>query len=194
MKKMMVRHLALVLFILAVQSVYGQRTIRMNLERMVSDAGMIVHGTVSNVETGVDPQTKLLATFVTIDVSENFYGATEQRIVVKMLGGKSKSKTIKLAEMPTFKVGEEIISLFFSPSKYGFTSPVGMAQGKFLVHTDAVSKKSFVRNGSNNAQLFSGVKNTTALSKTAAINGTVENIETADFSQTVRSLVTILKK
>jgi hypothetical protein len=194
MKKVFVRHLAIVLLILSVQSAYSQRTIRMNLERMISDAGMIVHGTVANVETGTDPETKLLATFVTIDILENFYGATEQRVILKLVGGKSKTKRVKFAEMPSFKVGEEIFSLFFAPSKYGFTSPVGMAQGKFSVYTDAVTKQKLVRNGANNTELFSGMKNTTAIAKIAASKRADGNIDAADFSQTIRSLVTILKK
>jgi len=194
MNKVTVRYIILLLFIVAVQSIYGQRTIRMNLERMVSDASIIVHGTVSKVETGIDPQTKLLATFVTIEVSENFFGAADRQISLKMLGGKSAKKTVKLAEMPTFTVGEEIISLFFTPSKYGFTSPVGMAQGKFIIQTDPVSQKSFVRNGVNNTQLFSGIKNTKSTAKIAATNTSGGPIEAADFSQTIRSLVTILKK
>ncbi len=194
MIKSIVRQLMLLTMILTVQTSFAQRTIRINLEQMVFDAGMIVQGTVANVETGVDPQTKLIATFVTIDVTENFYGVTDKRLIIKLLGGSSQKKTVKLAEMPVFTVGEEIISLFFKPSKYGFTSPVGMEQGKFTVQSDAVSKKIYVRNGLNNSQLFTGFKNKTAISKISALQNSNESIEIADFSQALRSLVTILKK
>lgn len=194
MSTMIVRILITAAIIFTGHTVYAQRTIRMNLEQLVSEAGIIVHGTVKNVETGVDQQTKLIATFVTIDVTENFFGAPDKIITIKLLGGKSKTKTVKLAEMPVFSVGEEVVALFFRPSKYGFTSPVGMEQGKFIVYNDAASKRNIIRNGLNNEQLFTGFKNKSAFAKVSSLQKTHENIEVADFSNILRSLITILKK
>jgi hypothetical protein len=166
----------------------------MNIERMVSDAAMIVHGTVTNVETGADPQTHIVSTSVTIAVIENFYGADQQTVTIKMVGGKTSKKAVKFAEMPTFKVGEEIYSLFFAPSKYGFTSPVGMGQGKFTVQIDATTNKKVVRNALNNARLFSEMKHVSALSSSSNSIPNESMLVAEDFSKTIRSLVTILKK
>jgi len=180
--------------ILLFQSANAQRTIRMNIERMVSDAAMIVHGTVTNVETGADPQTNIISTTVTITVIENFYGADQSTVIIKMVGGKTNRKTVKFAEMPVFTIGEEIYSLFFAPSKYGFTSPVGMGQGKFTVQTDANTHKKVVRNTVNNARLFANMKNVSALSSSSISTTNESMIGAEDFSKTIRSLVTILKK
>ena len=194
MKRMLYPFLLLAAAILFFQSANAQRTIRMNIERMVSDAALIVHGTVTNVESSADPQTHIIATSVTIAVLENFYGADQSTVTVKMVGGKTSKKTVKFAEMPAFKVGEEIYSLFFAPSKYGFTSPVGMCQGKFTVQTDAATNKKVVRNAVNNARLFSNMKNISAVSSSAISTTNESMLGAEDFSKTIRSLVTVLKK
>lgn len=176
------------------QSSFAQRTVRMNIERMVSDAAMIVHGTVTGVESSVDPQTNIVSTFVTIAVIENFYGVNQPTITLKMVGGKTKRSTLKFAEMPVFTVGEELFSMFYAPSQYGFTSPVGMGQGKFSVQTEGTTNKKLVRNALNNVRLFSGMKNVSALASASMSTTDQTRIEAADFSTTIRSLVTILKK
>jgi hypothetical protein len=96
--------------------------------------------------------------------------------------------------MPKFSVNEEIIGMFYAPSSVGFSSPVGMNQGKFLVTTNPETKLQFVRNTYKNQNLFVNLKNKSALAKSSLANSNKESIELSDFTQTVRSLVTILKK
>lgn len=176
------------------QPASAQRTVRMNLERMVTHAGLIVHGTVTNVTSSVDPRTNILSTFVTIAVKENFYGANEQTVTLKMAGGSSKRSTLKFSEMPSFTVGEEIYSFFYAPSKYGFTSPVGMGQGKFTVIADAAAQASYVRNAANNSRLFAGMKNAPLLKASPAGSAQGMRLTAEELSTTIRSLVTTLKK
>ena len=194
MKKMLYPILLLTAAVMFFQTAAAQKTVRMNIERMVSDAAMIVHGTVTNVESSVDPQTNIISTFVTLSVQENFYGADKTTLTLKMVGGKTKHSTLKCAEMPSFTTGEEVITFFYAPSKYGFTSPVGMTQGKFTIKTDGSSGKKMVRNGLNNARLFTGMKNVSSLSSTAMATETNAPVDAEEFSKTIRSLVTILKK
>jgi hypothetical protein len=176
------------------QPATAQKTIRMNLERMVNDAGMIVHGTVTNVVSEVDPQTNILSTFVTISVIENFYGAGQSSVTLKLAGGATKKSTLRFAEMPVFKTGEEIFSLFYAPSKYGFTSPVGMGQGKFSVLTDAATGAMTVRNGANNARLFAGMKNVVGSKSSPSASNDAQHLTADELSSAIRSLVTTLKK
>ncbi len=193
MRTVIVRHVILLFFIFAVQSVYSQRTIRMNLERMVSNAGIIVHGTVATVETKIDQESNILSTFVTINVKENFYGASQSSITIKMLGGSSKTRTVKFAEMPKFAVGEEFVGLFYAPSELGFSSPVGMGQGKFSVVNDENTNTVVAKNSFNNKELFTKLQQRSALAKTN-VNQSPESLPLADLSQSIRSLITILKK
>ncbi|MHB1051383.1 MAG: hypothetical protein ACYC09_14990 [Bacteroidota bacterium] len=190
MKRLFIAFLYLVI---SLNSVFAQRTIRVNLEEMVSAAGMIVHGTVIFVKTEIDPQTGILSTFVTIDVTENLYGQPEGVVTMKMVAAKTESGARKLAEMPVFTPGEEIVVFFHLPSELGFTSPVGMGQGKFSVITDPKTQQKIVRNGMNNARLFSGLKHSTALAKTEWTKNANEPVTVSDLTATIRSLVTIVK-
>jgi hypothetical protein len=190
-----------VLFVLLViatvtplQEMYAQRTVRMNLEQMVAEAGIIVRGTVVSVNSSVDPETGILSTFITIDVSENFFGAGDGWITLKMLASRTAGGARKFTELPGYTPGQEIIAMFHAPSEIGFTSPVGMAQGTFTVITDPRTGERNVRNGMDNARLFSGIKNSSALAKSSWLTGSTEPIEIEDFSATIRSFVTMLKK
>ncbi len=190
MKRLLIAFLYLVL---TLNCATAQRTIRVNLEEMVSAAGIIVHGTVIFSKTEVDPQTNIPATFVTIDVTENLYGQAEGVITLKMVAAQTQSGARKFSEMPVFTPGEEIVGFFHLPSELGFTSPVGMGQGKFSVMLDPKSDQKIVRNGMNNARLFSGVKHASALAKTEWTKNPNEPIAVSDFTATIRSLVTIVK-
>lgn len=178
----------------SVQPSFGQRTIRMNIERIVSDAAIIVHGTVVNVESATDPVTNILSTFVTINVQENLYGAPEQQVTLKMVGGSTNKRTLRLSEMPRYTVGQEIIGMFFAPSKSGFTSPVGMSQGTFTVAKDAANGTRTVRIGAEHPQLFNGMKLTKTLARSSWQNGAPQTIDAVEFTQTLRNLITELKK
>ncbi len=184
----------LIAVLVTVQVSPAQRTVRMNLERIVSDGAMIFRGTVISVTTGADERTKLLTTTVTFSVKENFYGADQPSVTVSLLGGSTKKKRVALAEMPVFTVGEEMIVSFFAPSAYGLTSPVGMSQGKFLITTDPVTSQRTIRATGNNPQLFKGLKNVSALAKRDWAERTVRSVTVEDFSATIRSLVTMVKK
>lgn len=190
MKRMFIAFLYLVL---TLNSVFAQRTIRVNLEEMVSAAGMIVHGTVIFVTTETDPQTNILSSFVTIDVTDNLYGQPEGVVTLKMVAAQTQSGARKFSEMPIFTPGEEIVGFFHRPSELGFTSPVGMGQGKFSVVFDPETKQKIVWNGLNNARLFSGMKHASTLAKKEWTKNSNEPIAVSDLTATIRSLVTILK-
>lgn len=185
------------LFLLAaaiIQTSSAQRTIRMNIERIIADAAIIVHGTVANVEHAVDPKTGLLSTFVTIDVHENLFGADRKQITLKMLGGKTETRTLKLADMPQYVKGQEIVGCFFPPSKSGFTSPVGMGQGTFTIVKEPSTGKRVIRSAAEQRQLFSGMKYASALARKEWQSGTAREIDAAEFTRTIRTLITELKK
>jgi hypothetical protein len=120
----------------------AQRTIPLSLDRMVRQAGVIVHGRVVATETGLDPRTGSPATWTTLEVRENFAGATGATIRYKQYGGEANGYVLKLADMPRLTAGSEVILLLYPPSpKTGFQSPVGMAQGVFHINTTRSGKR-----------------------------------------------------
>ncbi|MFA6542355.1 MAG: hypothetical protein WCT99_12225 [Bacteroidota bacterium] len=179
---------------LLVQQGFSQRTIRMNLERIVSDAAVIVHGTVAAVEAKRDPGTNIISTVVTIRVIENFYGAAGDSITLKMAGGRVQNRSVRFSEMPVFTPGEEFIGMFYAPSRLGLTSPVGMGQGKFRLIRDPAGTSMIVKNSLNNAGLFTGMKHASSLAKSSMLSASTQGIALDDFTASLRSLITIVKK
>ncbi|MGB2868914.1 MAG: hypothetical protein WBD36_10710 [Bacteroidota bacterium] len=173
----------------------GQRTIPMNLERLVQDAGVIVRGTVVGTESQRDPATKLLVTYVTIDVRENFYGAEGSRFTFKQYGGSEGRLVYRPAGAPRYDEGEELILMLYPKSEIGMQSPVGMEQGKFMVKAGRRSGGKTVSNSLENRNLFKGLQNPSALSKRSWANASNPgSLDVVEFAQTIRSLVRLLKK
>lgn len=194
MKNIILFVLCIAATIMPIQEMYAQRTVRMNLEQMVIEAGIIVRGTVVSTNTLKDPDTGILSAFVTLDVSENFFGAKEGWMTLKMLAPRTAGGARKFTELPEYTPGQENIVLLHAPSEIGFTSPVGMIQGTFTVITDSRTGEKTIRNGVDNARLFSGIKNYSALAKDSWLSESQEPIEVENFSATIRSFVTLLKK
>jgi hypothetical protein len=111
---------------------------RMTLGEQVREAGDIVHGVVAGVATSPD-ESGILATWVTVDVAQTLKGAADRRLTFKQLGGTGQpvaGSLLHIADLPSFVVGEDVVLLLRRPSRRGFTSPVGLADGVFRVeHT-----------------------------------------------------------
>ena len=174
---------------------FGQRTIPMNLERLVRDAGVIVRGTVLGIDSQRDPATKLFVTDVTIDVRENFYGVEGSRFTFKQYGGTQGKLVYRPVGAPRYYEGEELILMLYPKSEIGMQSPVGMEQGKFTVRTGGKTGRKTVSNALENRNLFRGLQNPAALSKSSwAGSSNPGPLDVEEFSQTIRSLVRLLKK
>jgi hypothetical protein len=129
------------LAVLTVQTLYSQRTVTMSLRNMVEAAGSIVHGTVASTRSGKDPATGMICTWVTIKVKENVYGAKGATHTFKVVGGESEGLVYRPVDVPRFSVNEEVVLLLYREHRVsGFTSPVGMGQGKFNVRTSTTGK------------------------------------------------------
>lgn len=189
------RILALSLVLSTPYTAFGQRTIPMNLEQLIRDAGVIVHGVVVGIESQRDPATKLLVTNVTIDVREDFYGAEGNRLTFKQYGGREGRLVYRPAGAPRYYEGDELILMLYPKSEIGMQSPVGMEQGKFTVRAEGKKGKKTVSNLLDNTNLFRGLKNPSALSKRSWANASAPGpLDVDEFARTVRSLVRLLKK
>ncbi|MCU0454623.1 MAG: hypothetical protein MUE68_13295 [Bacteroidetes bacterium] len=120
----------------------AQRTIPLSLEGLVRQAGVIVQGRVIATETGRDPRTGLPATWTTVEVRENFYGASSSSVRFKQYGGEVDGMVTRMPDIPRFQAGDEVILMLWPPSEEtGFQSPVGLAQGVFRVWKKNNSKR-----------------------------------------------------
>jgi hypothetical protein len=116
---------------------------RMSLERVTLEADRIVHATIVDVQPGRD-DTGLPATWITVDAVEALKGTAAGRFVIKQfgVGGPLADGTVmRIAGLPRYTAGEEVV-LFLRPnSRLGFTSPVGLDQGVYKVSEDGSASR-----------------------------------------------------
>jgi hypothetical protein len=127
----------------------------MDLDHLTQAAGMIVAGKVTHVESRPD-QHGLPATFITIAVTEKIKGVQEDALTIKQLGFQElpgDGRAMRLAGMPSYRLGEDVLLFLHQPSELGFTSPVGLGQGKYTVFEGAPGKR-LVQNLFGNRNLF----------------------------------------
>lgn len=187
----------IVLLLLVVTApLLAQRTIPMNIEALVSDAGMIFAGRVVDVKTGTrDPQTNLFVTYVTFEVSEPLYGVSGNRVTIKQYGGEAEGLAFYPAGMPRYSVGEEVVMLLYGPSDIGMQSPVGMEQGKFAIKKDEKTRKRVVSTAVGTQSLFKKLRNPERITQKAWLRTSNPGpLEYDDFVSTIRALIPVVKK
>ena len=127
--------LALLVSLLIHPSVFASRVRSLNLEEMVRRADRIFSGRCVRVRVAEDPGTRQKATFVTFSVGRAVKGDGRPEVTIKLLGeqGESGKREAGIEGAPRYREGEEVVLFLYPDSRSGFTSPVGLGQGKFGV-------------------------------------------------------------
>src|SRR5512139_2615236 len=107
---------------------YSQKS-TMNLESLIRESGMIFTGKVIDAETGTKDRMNLYMTRYTFEVLEPIYGVEGDTLRIKQYGGEAGGKKVYPAGVPRFEKGEEVLVMFYPPSRIGMTSTVGKDQG-----------------------------------------------------------------
>jgi hypothetical protein len=138
---------------------------RLDLATMTERAGTILSGRVTQIRAGTHPQYRNIGVlFVTLKVEEMMKGAPAETFTFMQFtgqkldnnGGKGLSAAQPLPDMPSFRVGEEIVLFLYPPSSVGFTSPVGGEQGKFLVRRQPGQPTTVISEGGNRSLITNG--------------------------------------
>ena len=117
--------------------------LRLPLARMAREAGRIVHGTVVEVRAGRD-EAGLPATWVTLAVARTVKGPAVRHLTLKQFGAAEPlpDGTVgRIAGLPRYAVGEEVVLFLRPESGRGFTSPVGLGQGTYRVSRGAAGAR-----------------------------------------------------
>jgi hypothetical protein len=126
---------ALAAVLVVVATAHATDVVPMPFARVVAGAGTIVHGTVTAVRSGRD-EAGLPATWVTLAVHAHLKGPDADTLVVKQLGVHeplADGTLLHVPGLPRLVLGEEYVLFLHAPSRRGFTSPVGLAQGVYRV-------------------------------------------------------------
>lgn len=122
----------------------------LNLEQMVDRAERIFEGRCVETHDEFDPRLGASLQVATFRIDRRLKGDLGRTITLRFYGAASGRR---IPGVPRFRDGEELILFLAGDSRLGLTSPVGLAQGKFVVGTDKKGRR-IASNGFGNGQLF----------------------------------------
>lgn len=119
----------------------------LSLDQITDGAAVAFEGTCLGNSTEREQASGLIVTYTTFAVKDVLKGAVSGTHVIKQIGGElpAGGLSYRVTGVPRFVVGQDYVVLLAGVSPAGFSSPVGLAQGKFNVHEDAGGRK--VSNG-----------------------------------------------
>jgi hypothetical protein len=130
---------------------------RLDLATMAESAGTIVSGRITQLRPGSHPKYPNIGVlYVTMKVNETLKGTPRQQFTFMQFTGRamnSSKKTLAVAytlsDLPSYRVGEEVVLFLYPASSVGFTSPVGGPQGKFQIRRDPGEPATVISEGGN---------------------------------------------
>lgn len=139
-----------------VQAQRGFLALQMNLGTLVDASGTIVTGRVISVHPEPHPDYGALDTVVvTVEVTDTLKGETVTEYTYRQFLPDIRDKGTAIG----YKPGQEVLLIMTATSDAGFSSPVGIAQGRFLITSDAQGNRVAV-NGLGNMGLFLKIEKT----------------------------------
>lgn len=106
-----------------------------SLQQLSSTAELIFHGTVLSNEVRLDETSGRVATFTTFAVIDVIKGHAGDTHTIKQVGGQLPGSQVRqiIHGVPRFSVGAEYVVFLPPASSLGFSSPIGLSQGRFSV-------------------------------------------------------------
>jgi hypothetical protein len=112
--------------------------LRVDLPALTAGADRIFVGRVVAVRSGRDHR-HLPATWTTFAVDEALKGEPGARLTIKQIGVSAPladGSLYRIPALPTYRAGDEVLLFLHPDSAAGFTSPVGLGQGRFRIRRD----------------------------------------------------------
>ncbi|MGE5096467.1 MAG: hypothetical protein ACM3SO_15120 [Betaproteobacteria bacterium] len=161
------------------------------LEEMIDTASVAFEGTCIGNRSERDPATNLVVTYTTFQVRDVLKGTVAATHVIKQVGGTlpDGGMQYRVAGVPTFAPGEDYVVFLAGVSSAGFSSPIGLAQGRF-----SVKPGQRVGNGRDFREMATHVGPHMPASARAALanaQGPVRDMDLLEFKQTVRNRVAV---
>jgi hypothetical protein len=180
--------LAAWLAIAAALPAFATTVLPLNLGEVIDQATTAFQGTVVDNRSGRDPQTGMLVTFTTFRVDDVLKGDVPATYTIKQIGGEDASSNTKfrIHGVPTFTVGQSYVVFMAGVSQAGFSSPIGLTQGRFTIETGDSGLE--VGNGNDFRELTANMPDVElpAQAGEKAQGKPVRRIGLSDFKQMVR--------
>lgn len=160
------------------------------LDEMIASSAIAFEGTCVENRTERDPGTNFVVTYTTFAVREALKGEVAMTHVIKQIGGRLPDGTsdFNIQGVPKFTPGEEYVVFLAGVSSAGFSSPIGLSQGKFTVVRGPSGAK--VTNGRDFRDMTRNIASQQApkalVQKLQQAAGPVRNLDLDEFKQLVR--------
>ncbi len=171
-----------------------------SLQRMAATAEIIFHGTAIDSEVRLDPASGRVATYTSFKVIEVIKGNPGATHTIKQIGGQLPGSNVRLIihGVPQFTTGREYVIFLPKASSLGFSSPIGLSQGKFNIRKQ--NGETLVSNGRPLAALLKTTPQQDSPNRPSAlvsnrtpalttIDGQPASAHLTDFMQAVRGMV-----
>lgn len=161
------------------------------LGEMIDTATVAFEGTCIGNRTERDPATNMVVTYTTFAVKEVLKGEIGDTYEIKQIGGKldDGQPVFNVPGVPKFTVGGDYVVFLAGVSSSGFSSPIGLAQGRFVVLPNAAAGAR-VTNGRDFRALTADLPAATLPAAAAAARMApqpVQELGLDDFKQMVRA-------
>lgn len=144
--------LSLILNQLVFSTASATSMLPITLEQLSTSAKLIFYGRAISNEVKKDDQSGRIATFTEFEIIDLIKGRTGDMHTIKQIGGIHKESNTRLLiyGVPEFLTGSEYVVFLPEKSVLGFSSPLGLHQGRFSVMT--VNDELIVSSGRNLAE------------------------------------------
>lgn len=158
------------------------------LDEIINDAAIAFQGKSLESHSERDLQTGSIVTYSTFEVQEVLKGEVGAKHTIKQIGGKLEGEIHQTTGVPTFTVGESYVLFFYGVSAAGFSSSVGLDQGKFNIIP--VSTGFHVTNGRDFKEMTLGIPDhllpPSVKIKMRQAPGSINRLDLGEFKQLVR--------
>ncbi len=159
------------------------------LDEIIDTSAIAFEGTCTGNRTERDPLTNLVVTYTTFAVTDVIKGSVHATHTIKQIGGTMPDgeASFRVDGVPSFSVGQDYVVFLAGVSSAGFSSPIGLSQGKFTVKQQATGKT--VSNGRDFREMTTRVP----IDVLPATDTPAHQVDLQKFKQLARSRVGNLK-
>ncbi len=119
--------------------------LRMEIPELVDGAALVLEGSVLSAQALETPEGRIETEYL-VRVDRTFEGEEQPFRSIRLPGGVLEDgRGMLLAGMPRIREGEDVLLFLSAGGSSGVRMPVGLAQGKFTVHTRLDGSKTLVR-------------------------------------------------
>jgi hypothetical protein len=180
--------LAFLLALAAAFPALATSVLPVDLDQMVATASVAFEGTCTGNRTERDPATNMVVTYTTFAVHDVLKGNVGTTYEIKQIGGElPNGMRYKVEGVPRFDPGQDYVVFLAGVSAAGFSSPIGLAQGRFVVTPATAGRE--VSNGRDFRDLTSTIPAADlppALQQQAKRGEPMQRLDLDQFKQLVR--------